>query len=57
MDYQPIFFTRDRWPFIFAACDNLLSAGGKAPGALETCVPIFIDHPTGTLCHSVYTGS
>jgi len=44
-DYQPIFFNSEEWQFILAACDNLIPAGGKgkAPGALETNVPIFID--------------
>ena len=45
LDYQPIFFSADEWQFIMAACDRLIPAGGtgKAPGALETNVPIFID--------------
>lgn len=45
LDYQPIFFAGDEWQFIMAACDRLIPAGGKgkAPGALETNVPIFID--------------
>ncbi|CAH0255422.1 Gluconate 2-dehydrogenase subunit 3 [Erwinia aphidicola] len=44
-EYQPIFFSSDEWQFILAACDSLIPAGGKgkAPGALETNVPIFID--------------
>ncbi|MFU9137976.1 gluconate 2-dehydrogenase subunit 3 family protein [Erwinia tasmaniensis] len=44
-DYKPIFFSADEWQFILAACDRLIPAGGqgKAPGALETNVPIFID--------------
>lgn len=44
-DYKPIFFTPDEWQFILAAADRLIPAGGdgKAPGALETNVPIFID--------------
>lgn len=45
LDYQPVFFSSDEWQFIMAACDRLIPAGGqgKAPGALETNVPIFID--------------
>ncbi|WP_345831051.1 gluconate 2-dehydrogenase subunit 3 family protein [Erwinia sp. HDF1-3R] len=45
VDYKPIFFSADEWQFIMAACDRLIPAGGKgkAPGALETNVPIFID--------------
>lgn len=44
-DYKPIFFSDDEWQFILAATDRLIPAGGngKAPGALETNVPIFID--------------
>ncbi|WP_312047303.1 gluconate 2-dehydrogenase subunit 3 family protein, partial [Erwinia sp.] len=44
LDYQPIFFSADEWQFVMAACDRLIPAGGKgkAPGALETNVPIFI---------------
>lgn len=45
LDYKPVFFSADEWQFIMAACDRLIPAGGsgKAPGALETNVPIFID--------------
>jgi len=45
LDYKPIFFSADEWQFIMAATDRLIPAGGKgkAPGALETNVPIFID--------------
>ncbi|QCT21211.1 gluconate 2-dehydrogenase subunit 3 family protein [Jejubacter calystegiae] len=44
-DYQPVFFSADEWQFILAATDRLIPAGGngKAPGALETNVPVFID--------------
>ena len=44
-DYQPIFFNAEEWQFILAATDRLIPAGGKgkAPGALETNVPVFID--------------
>jgi gluconate 2-dehydrogenase gamma chain len=44
-DYKPIFFSAEEWQFILAAADRLIPAGGKgkAPGALETNVPIFID--------------
>jgi gluconate 2-dehydrogenase gamma chain len=43
--YKPVFFSADEWQFIMAAADRLIPAGGKgkAPGALETNVPIFID--------------
>lgn len=45
LDYKPVFFSADEWQFIMAAADRLIPAGGKgkAPGALETNVPIFID--------------
>lgn len=44
-DYKPIFFSAEEWQFMLAATDRLIPAGGKgkAPGALETNVPIFID--------------
>lgn len=49
-DYKPIFFSAEEWQFILAACDRLIPAGGKgkAPGALETNVPIFIDQQLHT---------
>lgn len=42
-DYQPVFFTAAEWRFVVAACDRLIPADGRGPGALETNVPIFID--------------
>lgn len=50
LDYKPIFFSTDEWQFVMAACDRLIPAGGKgkAPGALETNVPIFIDQQMHT---------
>ena len=49
-DYKPGFFSADEWQFILAATDRLIPAGGKgkAPGALETNVPIFIDQQLQT---------
>ncbi|WP_229262045.1 gluconate 2-dehydrogenase subunit 3 family protein [Duganella guangzhouensis] len=41
--YQPVFFSAAEWTFILAACDRLIPAEGKGPGALETNVPVFID--------------
>ncbi|GAA0470716.1 MULTISPECIES: gluconate 2-dehydrogenase subunit 3 family protein [Tatumella] len=43
--YPPVFFQADEWQFILAATDRIIPAGGpgKAPGALETNVPVFID--------------
>jgi gluconate 2-dehydrogenase gamma chain len=43
--YQPLFFSGAEWQFILSAVDRLIPAGGsgKAPGGLETNVPIFID--------------
>ncbi|MBP2170268.1 gluconate 2-dehydrogenase gamma chain [Erwinia toletana] len=50
LDYKPIFFNAEQWQFVMAACDRLIPAGGKgkAPGALETNVPIFIDQQLHT---------
>jgi gluconate 2-dehydrogenase gamma chain len=41
--YQPVFFSAAEWTFILAACDRLIPAEGRGPGALETNVPVFID--------------
>lgn len=41
--YTPTFFSATEWTFMMAACDRLIPAGGKAPGALETNVPVFMD--------------
>lgn len=41
--YQPVFFTPVEWTFLMAACDRLIPADGRGPGALETNVPVFID--------------
>lgn len=41
--YSPTFFSRSEWTFLLAACDRLIPADGRGPGALETNVPIFID--------------
>jgi len=41
--YQPVFFNAAEWTFIMAACDRLIPADGRGPGALETNVPVFID--------------
>ncbi len=45
LEYKPIFFSAQEWQFIMSAADRLIPAGGKgkAPGALETNVPVFID--------------
>ncbi|KQN54330.1 gluconate 2-dehydrogenase subunit 3 family protein [Erwinia sp. Leaf53] len=56
-DYQPIFFSPAEWRFILAACDRLIPAGGegKAPGALETNVPVFIDQQMhGDIGNEIY---
>jgi gluconate 2-dehydrogenase gamma chain len=42
-EYRPTFFSAVEWAFIMAACDRLIPAGGRGPGALETNVPVFID--------------
>jgi gluconate 2-dehydrogenase gamma chain len=41
--YQPVFFSAQEWKFILAACDRLIPAEGRGPGALATNVPVFID--------------
>ena len=41
--YKPVFFSAPEWRFIVAACDRLIPAEGKGPGALATNVPVFID--------------
>jgi gluconate 2-dehydrogenase gamma chain len=41
--YKPVFFTEAEWVFLLAACDRLIPAEGRGPGALETNVPVFID--------------
>lgn len=41
--YAPTFFSPAEWAFIMAACDRLIPAGGRGPGALETNVPVFVD--------------
>lgn len=42
-DYQPTFFSAPEWAFVMAACDRIIPATGRGPGALETNVPVFID--------------
>ncbi|WP_414448644.1 gluconate 2-dehydrogenase subunit 3 family protein [Burkholderia sp. 22PA0099] len=41
--YRPEFLSADEWSFLLSACDRLIPADGRGPGALETNVPIFID--------------
>ncbi|WP_462380554.1 gluconate 2-dehydrogenase subunit 3 family protein [Pseudomonas sp. Marseille-QA0892] len=41
--YAPTFFSADEWAFIMAACDRLIPADGRGPGAIETNVPVFLD--------------
>jgi gluconate 2-dehydrogenase gamma chain len=53
--YQPVFFTPAEWAFVMAACDRLIPAGGRGPGALECNVPVFIDQQLhGGLGDDVY---
>jgi gluconate 2-dehydrogenase gamma chain len=42
-EYRPTFFTPEEWAFVMAACDRMIPAGGRGPGALETNVPVFVD--------------
>ncbi|MCD2340649.1 gluconate 2-dehydrogenase subunit 3 family protein [Ideonella azotifigens] len=46
--YKPVFFSAAEWQFILAACDRLIPAEGKGPGAIETNVPVFIDQQLQT---------
>ncbi|MBD8574989.1 gluconate 2-dehydrogenase subunit 3 family protein [Pseudomonas syringae] len=41
--YSPTFFSPAEWAFIMAACNQLIPAGGRGPGALEANVPVFMD--------------
>lgn len=41
--YKPTFFDATEWAFIMAASDCLIPDGGRAPGALDTNVPVFVD--------------
>ena len=53
--YKPEFFSANEWAFILAACDRLIPADGRGPGALETNVPVFIDQQLhGELGHEIY---
>ena len=42
-NYTPTFFDATEWAFIMAACDCLIPSGGRAPGALDSNVPVFVD--------------
>lgn len=42
-EYAPTFFTQHEWAFILAACDVLIPADAVGPGAIELCVPEFLD--------------
>jgi gluconate 2-dehydrogenase gamma chain len=54
-DYTPSFFSSAEWAFMLAACDRLIPADGRGPGALETNVPVFIDQQLhGDLGHEIY---
>ncbi|MBP0598114.1 gluconate 2-dehydrogenase subunit 3 family protein [Herbaspirillum sp. LeCh32-8] len=53
--YKPVFFSDAEWIFILAACDRLIPAEGRGPGALETNVPVFIDQQLkGGLGNDIY---
>lgn len=53
--YKPVFFSAAEWAFVMAACDRLIPAGGRGPGALETNVPVFIDQQlAGDLGSEIY---
>ncbi len=53
--YRPVFFSESEWKFVMAACDRLIPADGKGPGAIDTNVPVFIDQQVaGDLGDDVY---
>jgi gluconate 2-dehydrogenase gamma chain len=53
--YTPTFFSPAEWAFIMAATDQLIPSGGRAPGALETNVPVFMDQQlAGDLGSDIY---
>lgn len=53
--YAPTFFSPTEWTFILAACDRLIPADGRGPGALETNVPVFLDQQlAGDLGNEIY---
>ncbi|MFJ4144434.1 gluconate 2-dehydrogenase subunit 3 family protein [Pseudomonas sp. NPDC089734] len=53
--YTPTFFSAAEWAFIMAACDRLIPANGRGPGALETNVPVFVDQQlAGDLGSEIY---
>jgi gluconate 2-dehydrogenase gamma chain len=41
--YQPVFFHAEEWAFIQSAVARLIPSDDTGPGALEACVPEFID--------------
>ncbi|MEJ8307968.1 gluconate 2-dehydrogenase subunit 3 family protein [Agrobacterium larrymoorei] len=41
--YTPICLKPSEWAFVVAAVARLIPSEGEGPGALETCVPVFID--------------
>jgi gluconate 2-dehydrogenase gamma chain len=41
--YTPTYFRPGEWEFVLAAVSRLIPAEGAGPGAIEACVPEFID--------------
>ena len=46
--YSPLFFNDAEWKFLQAAVDRLIPADDNGPGAIEACVPEFIDRQMNT---------
>jgi gluconate 2-dehydrogenase gamma chain len=46
--YVPKFFNAEEWAFIHAAVDRLIPPDAEGPGAVEACVPEFIDRQMDT---------
>lgn len=42
-DYTPVFFTAPEWATLIAFVDRLIPADATGPGAVEACVPRYID--------------
>ncbi|MBU6519159.1 gluconate 2-dehydrogenase subunit 3 family protein [Pantoea sp. B270] len=47
-EYQPVWFTAEEFAFIKAAVARLIPNDERGPGALEACVPEFIDRQMNT---------
>ncbi|WP_434777548.1 gluconate 2-dehydrogenase subunit 3 family protein [Neisseria sp. Ec49-e6-T10] len=46
--YTPQYFTQEEWDFLIAACNQLIPNDETSAGAIEACVPEFIDKQMNT---------